>query len=298
MAEPEPRRLGYLEHLSSRDLELLAKVSGLSGGVQRLRAEPTVIGELLGDQAVFQAVYGDVHGRPNWLLGASPFLVFAVAVERATRDLERLPYLEEWAGPRQRIPVFVADDLREFAANPLRRVFLAELLASYTHVNSGSVWVRSGSRLRRRRFSELDLMRLASMLEALPEDLHAGVYRRLGDLALFLTGVFPDHTAVRAFGPVDVQRLGRAVMPTNRPGPAAERLQQVLEVRGAVGLLELLGERWYQLAAASSPEPAGRTLVVATAIAERFGQARRVLNHVTDHYVFPFREHWFPVAPA
>jgi len=38
-------------------------------------------------------------------------------------------------------------------------------------------------------FSELDLMRLLLMLDALPEQLHSGVYRRLGDLALFLTGV-------------------------------------------------------------------------------------------------------------
>ncbi|MDQ5851779.1 MAG: hypothetical protein M3380_06810 [Chloroflexota bacterium] len=297
MAARETWILGYLEHLSSRDLDILAKASGLPGGVQRLRAEPVLIGELLGDQGVFEAVYGDGPGEQNWLLAGSPFLVFAVAVARAARDLDRLPYLQEWAGPRQRIPVFVAEELREFAAEPLRRLFLAELLASYTHVDSGSVWVRSGSRLRRRRFSELDLMRLVSMLEALPEELHSGVYRRLGDLALFLTGVFPDYTAVRMFRPVDVQRLGRAVLPANRPSPAAERLQEVLELRGAIGMLELLGQRWYQLAAATSAEPA-RRMVVVTTIAERFEQARRVLNYVTDRYVFPLRERWFPAAPA
>jgi hypothetical protein len=265
--------LGYLEHLSSRDLEILAKASGLPGGAQRLRAEPALIGELLGDQGVFEAVYGDGSGEQNWLLAGSPFLVFAVAIARAARDLDRLPYLREWAGPRQRIPMFVAEELREFAAEPLRRLFLAELLASYMHVDSGSIWVRSGGRLRRRRFSELDLMRLVSMLEALPEELHPGVYRRLGDLALFLTGVFPDYTAARMFRPVDVQRLGRAALPATGPGPAAERLQEVLEVRGAIGLLELLGQRWYQLAvAATSVEPA-RRMVVTTAIAERFEQA-------------------------
>jgi hypothetical protein len=297
MAAHETWSLGYLEHLSGRDLQMLAKASGIEGGVQRLRAHPALIGEVLGDQGVFEAVYGNAQTRRNWLLAASPFLVFAVAVNRAARDLDRLSYLQEWVGSRQRIPVFVADDLRNFAADPQWRLFLAELLASYTHVDSGSIWVRSGNRLRRRRFSELDLMRLVAMLEALPEQLHSGVYRRLGDLALFLTGVFPDHTAVRMFRPMDVQRLGRAVLPATRPGPAGEHLQHVLEVRGAVGLLELLGERWYQLAAATSTEPAHSTLVV-TRIAERFSQARRLLNHVTDRYVFPLREQWFPPAPA
>jgi len=290
--------LGYLEHLSEPDLKLLARASGIQGGAQRLRAEPALIDEVLGDQAVFEAVYLEAASGRGWLLAASPFLVFAVATRRAMHDLDHMPYLQEWVGPRQRIPVFVADELRDFAADPQRRLFLAELLASYTHVDSGSIWVRSGSRLRRRRFSELDLMRLASMLDALPEELHSGVYRRLGDLALFLTGVFPDHTAARMFRPVDLQRLGRAVLLSSRSGLAVERLQEALEGRGAVGLLEVLGERWYQLAVATSTQPARERMAVVSEIAERFDQARRLLNHVTDHYVFPFREQWFPPAPA
>lgn len=32
-------------------------------------------------------------------------------------------------------------------------------------------------------------------------------------------------------------------------------------------------------------------------MAERFGQARRVLNLVTDRYLFPFRARWFPGPP-
>ena len=46
-------------------------------------------------------------------------------------------------------------------------------------------------------------MRLASLLHIVPEDERPGVYRRLGDLALFLTGVFPDHTEMRGLGPHD-----------------------------------------------------------------------------------------------
>ena len=52
-------------------------------------------------------------------------------------------------------------------------------------------------------------MRLASLLHIVPEDERPGVYRRLSDLALFLTGVFPDHTEMRGLGPHDEGRLLR-----------------------------------------------------------------------------------------
>ena len=94
------------------------------------------------------------------------------------------------------------DDLREFFAADGRRLFLTELLTSYTRVASGSTYVRTARGWRRRRFSELDPLRLASLLDAVPEAERPGIYRRLGDLALFLTGVFPDRTD-RGVGQVD-----------------------------------------------------------------------------------------------
>jgi hypothetical protein len=140
----------------------------------------------------------------------------------------------------------------------------------------------------------LDPLRLAWLLESLPEDMHAGVYRRLGDLALLLTGVFPDYTAGRLFRSIDVQRLGRAAQPAGA-SPDIDRLAETLEVGGSVGLLEYLGERWYRLAMQTAVHPSTGMRMVET-VAERFGQARRVLNHLTDHYLFPFRDQWFPVG--
>src|SRR6266540_1530599 len=115
-------------------------------------------------------------------------------------------FVGEWAGPRQRLPVFDVATLRDFLAAPARRLFLAELLASYVHVASGSVLVQTRRGWRRQRFSELDPVRLAALLDVVPAGERVGIYRRLGDLALFLTGVFPDHTATRAFAPVHAQR--------------------------------------------------------------------------------------------
>ena len=45
-------------------------------------------------------------------------------------------------------------------------------------------------------------MRLAGLLDAVPQAERPGVYRRLGDATLFLTGVFPDYATTRALGPL------------------------------------------------------------------------------------------------
>ena len=147
---------------------------------------------------------------------------------------------------------------------------------------------------RRQRFSELDPLRLASLLEVVPEPERVGVYRRLGDLALFLTGVFPDHTATRALGPVAEARLRRTAglgsgEQRSRAGTGAGA--GPISLSGTVALLEALGRRWYRLAASTAPLPTPALSVVGD-VAERFDQARRILNLVTERHLFPFRDRW------
>jgi DNA-binding transcriptional ArsR family regulator len=283
---------GYLEHLTSADLALLGGVAG-NPPAERLREDPALVERLLDDRRSFQLVFGG-EGRADPLLQASPFLVFALAIQRGTEDLRGAAFVGEWAGPRRRLPVFDTASLRDFLAAPSRRLFLAELLASYVHVASGSVLVQTRRGWRRQRFSELDPVRLAALLDVVPEGERVGIYRRLGDLALFLTGVFPDHTATRAFGPVHAERLLRHAGVEGTE--AREALAAPSTGSGGVALLERLGRRWYRLAYQSAPVRTA-PLRVMDEVAQRFDQARRILNLVTDNYLFPFRARWFP-GPA
>jgi hypothetical protein len=181
------------------------------------------------------------------------------------------------------VPVFGVDALRRLLADPWRRFFFVELLGSYTHVVSGSTWTATRRGWRRRRFSELDPLQLVGLLEAVPPAERPGVLRRLGDLALFLTGVFPDHTANTPLGRSPLALLRSA-------GIAAVPREDV--AANAFELLELLGARWYRQARRLSAAPSG-SVGVLDAIAEGFTDARRVLNVVTDTYLFPLREQWF-----
>jgi hypothetical protein len=199
-------------------------------------------------------------------------------------------HVAERTGPRQRIPLFDAPALREFLGSPERKLFLAELLASFTRVASGRYRVRGGGRTRTRRFSELDPVRLAGLLDGVPDAERPGVYRRLGDVSLFVAGVFPDYATLYGVGPSSVARLLRAAQV-----PAAER--ERLATVPAIELLEQLGARWYRAAYGLAPVRTARLDVVAD-VAGRFQQARRVLNHIADRYLFATDHPWFaPPAP-
>src|SRR5437763_12636538 len=223
----------YLEHLSDADLGLLAGAPESVGA----RPDPQRIEALIDSPAVFRALFGTPGRDP--LLRGSPFLLFAVLIHRAVRDLGAASCVEEWVSPRQRVPVFDVSGLREFSADPFRRFFLVELLASYTNVSSGSVLVQTSRGWRRRRFSELDPLRLVELAEVVSDIERLSVYRRLGDLSLFLSGIFPDYAAEQLVAERQRHRLERALAAADR-----ERAEQ----RDGIWLLERLGRRAYRMA--------------------------------------------------
>jgi hypothetical protein len=280
-----------LERLSDGDLAILAEAAREAGGprhemMSRLRADPTRISQLIDRPEIFSALFRT--GEPDRLVFATPFLAFSVLLAQIARDLSETSFVQEWTAPGRRVPVFDVGSLHEFAADEMRRLFLAELLSSYTHVASGTVWTRSGGRWRRRRFSELDPVQLAQLAEVVPEWERPAVYRRLGDLALFLTGVFPDH-AGRWLDGHRLDRLSRAL--SGKGGWSARGADA-----GAVQLLESVGQRAYELAAAASDSPSVAMAGVVRELPDRFSQARRILTFLTERYLFPMRNRWFPLA--
>ena len=277
----------WFDHLSDGDRDLLRRVASRIGtDPGDLGDTPDALARVLAHPLAFESVFSAGGEAVSAIV--SPFLTFAVVVHRAWDELQHVSHVDEWVGPRQRLPVLGGGDLREFLAAPSRRLFLTELLASYTRVASGVVWVHTRRGWRRRRFSELDPARLASMLDVISDEERPGVYRRLGDLCLFLTGVFPDHTETNALAPVDIARLVRL----SGPGDEAIPERRTLGGTGTVSLLERLGQRWYR-SAVHLAHPLTAQLQLVADVSERFGAARRTLNYVTDRYLFERRADWF-----
>jgi len=289
---------GYADHLTDADLGLLARAADqpTAQAAPWLRAHPEHLPGLVGDPRVFQAVFGTTDSaapstRPTGSAMASlasPFLIFAVAVHRAATELATMDHVPERSGQRSgRVPLFDAPELRDFLGSAARRLFLAELLASFTR-NAAQYRPAPKGRPRPgrgRRFSELDVVRMAGMIDTVPEAERAGAYRRLGDVALFLTGVFPDYAAAHALGPVSAARLLRAAQ-------VPARQQDRLAEAPAIDLFEHLGAQWYRAAWGLAPARTGSLAVVAD-VAGRFRQARRVLNHIADRLLFPQGNPWF-----
>ena len=253
----------YGEHLSDHDLLILA--GGRAEQVPVLRREPALVVDLLDRSAVADAVLAARRDEPGRFSYISPFLVFAAAVHRTSNALAGRSYVADRTGPRSRLPVFDGPTLAAFAAKPQHRLFLAELLTSYARLASGVVWRLGEGGWRRQRWDELDLPHLAALRETLPPDEQPGIWRRIGDGAVFLAGVFPEY-AERSLGLVEIARLQRAtgLRLSTAEGPTSE-------------LLEELAGQAYQRAGDSVPR----------AVVESPRSARRVLTLVADRYLFP-----------
>jgi len=308
----------YLSHLTESDLLALVHADEVPAATAEarlaaLRRAPALLLDVLDRPAVSAGLLNLASAKAGERFTlVSPFLVFAAAIHRIAADLRTSAYAPERTAPRLRVPVFDGPQLAAYLASPAHRLFLAELLASFARSSSGVVITRTSQGLRRRRWNDLDLGRLAMLLDSLPEPDRPPVWGRLGDLALFLSGVFPAAIERALTGRLDPARLART---TGLATPPAADL-------GPAELFEWLGAGWYRLAASHAsripmtsapvtpapvqgapgapvrvppPVVTSTTGVSATALrdnAEHFHQARRVLNATADRYLFPVGVDW------
>lgn len=275
-------RLRFVERLSDGDLAALgtaAEPMEVAALRTRLRLHPTLLDQLLSAPEVYQRVFSE----PGFLTGLTPRLVFGVMVHRAAAELDEATFVAERVAPGRRLPVFDVGPLRELVGDPDRRIFLTELLASFTRVSGGVKWERTPRGMRRRRYSELDPFHLAEVLETVPALRRPAVLRRMGDVALFLVGVLPEATASRRPSPPQVERLAR----TAGVEPLAA-LEVLAGDDGMLGLLEVTGTRWYRSA---GDEPGFQLL---HDVADRFPTARRFLGYLADRYLHHIHTDWMP----
>lgn len=262
----------YLDGLSGRDLRTLAAIT--SGDADKLAEDlqlrPWAIHDLLSDPDVFEGVMGRQAHPANLV---SPFLLFAVMIHTAAAELRTATFVNDWIGPRSRLPVFDVEPLQEFMEDPGRMFFLVRLLESFAVPAPVPVPA-----------DPFDLSDMAMWVDqALPSQ-RATLLCRLGDLSLFMTGILPDATGPRALPPTEAERLGGTVDMTSE-----EVLQLCDQGSLSPGLdaLESLGSRWYGTAV-----DAGATPPVLSDVATRFRAARRVLNHVADRFLHEIDFPW------
>jgi hypothetical protein len=259
----------YLDGLSERDLRTLAAITAGDADelAEELRLRPWSIHDLLSDEDIVAGVMGR-HAHPANLV--SPFLLFAVMLHSAAAELRTATFVNDWVGPRSRLPVYDVVPLQEFIEDPGRVFFLVRLLESFALPVPAPVPA-----------DPFDLNELALWVDdALPSQRDT-ILCRLGDLSLFMSGVLPDATGPCAIDPRQAERLAGTV------NLAPEEMLGLFDhgsVSPGIDALEVLGSRWYERAL-EAPK-------VVQDVAHRFRAARRVLNHVSDRFLHKIHMPW------
>jgi hypothetical protein len=178
--------------LSEHDLRFVAETIWGEGGEardasDRLRARGDLLDVALEDERLVRRLLGD----EQILLRVSPRLVFTVLLRRVSRDLLQRSYTLERT-TAETVAVFDAPRVRRFIAEPAIGAYLVDLLTSFVRTETFTVWMRRGERYRRRRFSTMSLEDMIAFAGLVGEDEAPAVFRRIADIALFTSGIFPD----------------------------------------------------------------------------------------------------------
>ena len=249
--------------LTERDLDFIvdnaAPGSGNRDGLKRLITRDDEFRKaMVGDERVFVSVAADA----DILLKLSPHLYFEVLLRRAHMDIDSATHTLERTG-RERVPVFDAREVSALLNKANVLLYLADMLASFTRIHSYVVSIRRRNGIRRKmRYSDMDLDSLVGMCASADEDGRFALYKRIADLCLFITGIFPG----------SAHAVGSGVSSRLRPRRGIEDYEQE-------------GVRFYGLA---EEHPAAGTLGLAEVfglLREDFTSARKPLTYIAGQYL-------------
>ncbi len=230
---------------------------------------------LVGDEKVFQRVIND----EEIFLKVSPSLYFEVLLRKALRELETATHTVERTG-RQSIPVFDTKEVVGLLARPEVLEYLAQMLASFTRIHSYVIPVRVRPGIRRRiRYNDMDIDSLLRFCATVDEEHRFGFYKRIADVCLFISGVFPDYT-YRDY---------------RYPASGAARPMAARQARRSVEEYEEEGRRFYGLA---EEHPAARALQLSDVfglLRLHFTSARKPLSFIAAHYLHTHKQTVFGV---
>ena len=270
------RRDTQWPNFSERDLDFVienvAPNSANSEHLKKLLTEDVQFRTaMLGDDALLNRIQSD----EEIFLYISPALFFEILLRNSHRELETAAYTEERQG-RMSIPVFDTPNVLEFMEQPGVVEYLASMMASFTRINSYTVPVRVRRGVRRRvRYNDMDVDSLIRFAADADPEQKFGYYKRIADVCLFLSGVFPDSAQTRA---------------GNSPLPRSWRMRRTLEE------YEREGRTFYGLA---QEHPAARVLELSqvfAALKENFNAARKPLTFVATRFLHAKKRQLFGMA--
>lgn len=238
-----------------------------------IQGDSHLIEAMLDDERLFRRL----TAGEDILLHVSPWLFFTVLLRRARRDLAREAFTVELRH-RQKVFLFDTDRVVQLLEQEELLDYLATMLSSFTRIQSVTVRVRVRERTwRRYRASELDVESLIRYCQTLDEEFRFEPYRRIGDVCLFLAGMFPEYIHAQYRYPLSSQLRPRA----------KSRLCTSLED------YEAHGQAFYRLAAEHEMAKIEGLDSLLKTLSESFILAEKALNFLANHYLLFVRHKLF-----
>ena len=266
--------------LSETDLLFLLDAIGAEseqrGKLKELvRKDEALLNSIIGDEKVFSKVIGDEES----FLRISPQLYFEVLLRKAHHQFKDAGYTVERSG-RETVPVFDMKEVNDLLSRNSVLTYLADMLASFTKIKNYSISypVRKGI-WRTIRYSDLDIDSLKKYGEWVDEQQRLDVYKRIGDVCLFIVGIFPEYAQFS-------QRYPFSGEPRPKfPGQIGRNMEEY----------EKEGKKFYESAAG---HPAARSTGLSEVFGllhEYFNTAKKPLNFISEHYLHYRRSYLFGV---
>jgi len=178
----------------------------------------------------------------------------------------------------QKVVLFDANRVVDLLAQPAVCDYLAAMLASFTRIHSVTIPFRVRPGLwHQLRINDLDVDSLVRYAQLLDEGQRFGVYQRIADACLFLTGIFPEYIEAH-------QRY---------PQSGEPRLRVKSSLLHSLEDHEAYGRAFYHLAAKHPLARQHALEGVLETLSEQFVLAEKPLTFVAERYLALRKHHLF-----
>ena len=259
-----------LREFSDSDVSFLVETVDprLDARLETIRGDASIVEGMLEheNERLFRRVM--LMAEDEILTRVSPRLLFEIVLRRAVEELKTQAYTLERT-VSQDIPVFDAGRVADFMSRRVVLPYLADMLSSFTRVESFTVPVRVRKGMWRRiRFNDMDIDSLSGFCQAVDPEHRFGFYKRMADVCLFIPGIFPEYV------------YSDYRYPSGLPRP-----QVVGRVRRSAGDYEEEGRRLYRLAAEHLEARKAGLEEALWLLHQHFDLARKPLQHASRHWL-------------
>jgi hypothetical protein len=265
---------------SESDLLFLVETGdpGLVAKIDTIKRDPVIIEGMMDHEAhrLFRRIM--LMGEDSIMARITPRFLFEVLLRMARRDLVTQSYTVERMAT-QKIPVFDIPAVVRFLDNKRVLKYLGDMMSSFIRVESFSLPVRVRKGIWRRiRFSDMDIDSLQRFCQAADEEHRFTFYKRIADLCLFITGIFPEYPTM------DFGHIFNNGVRQSHSGRFKRSVEDYEEE----------GRHFYKLAGEHKDAEVMNLIEVFQQLHEGFSLARKPLNYISEHYLHLIKQSLFP----